>query len=540
METIDQFNGFESNLFVPSKKIIKSVELNGSKIDELYNGGVGRQNRYEKDNFQINGNNLSQKKDLSYEQQDNNRPKYKHVKKSYGHENIKAVMALAVPALGAVLADPLMSLVDTACVGQISSLQLAALGPNTAVFNLIFQVFQFLGVATSNIIATNSPWAPYINSNEKRVRLQKASRLVSHALYVAIILGILLALGLEISGRFLFVMVGANEEIIPSALQFLRIRALATPGVLLSSAAWGVCIGQQDAITPLFIYLFAGAINLVLDLYLVLVVGTGIRGAAIATTTSQYICCTMFILHLKRQSSRGTGVGLMWSGFPRWQELKPFMGVASTLLLRTVFTMLAYTVVSTAATLLGTIETAAHQVALQIFWFLAFVPEPLSLSAQSLIARDINDPVRVKSLAKTLLKAGAMCGAVLSLLIAIIFSFGLSLFTSDQFVRTTIQPLMYPCMTATFICSIVMMVDGVSIGCCDFKYLPRTNLIAAFSTSLMLIIGDRQQQSLTYVWWSMAVFFQVRLILHMWHHTIHRRKSPFGLYIRDKVSTVYT
>ena len=50
------------------------------------------------------------------------------------------VASLAVPSLGAVLADPLISLVDTACVGQVSSVQLASLGPNTAIFNLIFQV----------------------------------------------------------------------------------------------------------------------------------------------------------------------------------------------------------------------------------------------------------------------------------------------------------------------------------------------------------------------------------------------------------------
>lgn len=57
-----------------------------------------------------------------------------------GLSDLADVASLAVPSLGAVLADPLISLVDTACVGQVSSVQLASLGPNTAVFNLIFQV----------------------------------------------------------------------------------------------------------------------------------------------------------------------------------------------------------------------------------------------------------------------------------------------------------------------------------------------------------------------------------------------------------------
>ena len=57
-----------------------------------------------------------------------------------GWSDLADVASLAVPSLGAVLADPLISLVDTACVGQVSSVQLASLGPNTAIFNLIFQV----------------------------------------------------------------------------------------------------------------------------------------------------------------------------------------------------------------------------------------------------------------------------------------------------------------------------------------------------------------------------------------------------------------
>jgi Na+-driven multidrug efflux pump len=53
---------------------------------------------------------------------------------------VAEIASLALPALGSVIADPLMSLVDTGCVGQLSSLQLASLGPNTAIFNFVFQV----------------------------------------------------------------------------------------------------------------------------------------------------------------------------------------------------------------------------------------------------------------------------------------------------------------------------------------------------------------------------------------------------------------
>eukprot|EP01025_Chloroclados_australasicus_P036544 TRINITY_DN3726_c0_g2_i12.p2 TRINITY_DN3726_c0_g2~~TRINITY_DN3726_c0_g2_i12.p2 ORF type:complete len:570 (-),score=58.92 TRINITY_DN3726_c0_g2_i12:1201-2910(-) len=449
-----------------------------------------------------------------------------------GYGNVKAVVALAVPALGSVLADPVMQLVDTACVGQISSLQLAALGPNTAIFNLVFQVFQFLGVATANVIATDSPWAPGISTNEKLNRLVKARRLISHAFTAAAVMGVALCALLEMFGQWLLILVGANQEIIPVAMQFLRIRALATPGVLVSSAAWGVCIGQQDALTPLLVYATAGVINLVVDLYLVLYINMGIRGAAIATTSAQYISTVLLIVYISRQARKGKGVGFSWAGLPRYSELRPFLGVASALLLRTVFTMWAYTTVSAAASMLGTIETAAHQVALQIFWFLAFIPEPLSLSAQSLIARDSDDPLKVKSLTLTLLKAGAICGIGLAFVVWVTYMFGLSLFTSDVVVRVTTAPLLYPTMIAVTVASIVMMIDGVSIGSSDFGYLPKTNLIASLVTSIMLFIGHWCGYGLLYVWWSLTAFFFVRLVLHVQHHVFNWKRSPFGQFQR--------
>ncbi len=76
----------------------------------------------------------------------------KHASRT-GLSDLVDVASLAVPSLGAVLADPLISLVDTACVGQVSSLQLASLGPNTAIFNLIFQVYCCLSLSHSCMFA---------------------------------------------------------------------------------------------------------------------------------------------------------------------------------------------------------------------------------------------------------------------------------------------------------------------------------------------------------------------------------------------------
>ena len=180
------------------------------------------------------------------------------------------VASLAIPSLGAVLADPLISLVDTACVGQVSSVQLASLGPNTAIFNLIFQVyllqhdsainkaqahetpgalrlqvFAFLSVTTTNVLASNSPQAPGISDKERKRRLSISELMLAYTLCVALFMGLCIVFFLEVCGPWLLALVGSHGEILGPASQYLRIRATASPAVMLVMVAQGACFGQQ-------------------------------------------------------------------------------------------------------------------------------------------------------------------------------------------------------------------------------------------------------------------------------------------------------
>lgn len=99
------------------------------------------------------GKKRESKEDSSYKagskEQSSKRRSSSRDKEMAGKREVKEIVSLALPALGSVISDPLMSLVDTGCIGQTSSTQLAALGPNTAIFNFVFQVFSFLGTGES-------------------------------------------------------------------------------------------------------------------------------------------------------------------------------------------------------------------------------------------------------------------------------------------------------------------------------------------------------------------------------------------------------
>lgn len=445
-----------------------------------------------------------------------------------GRNEMKEILALALPALGSVVADPLMSLVDTGCVGQISSIQLAALGPNTAIFNFIFQVFTFLGVGTTALIARNSLLAQGISQKEKRRRRTEASRVLTNSLLLAVSCGLGCTLLLETLGPQMLSMLGADATMMPYAVEYLRVRALACPAVMIMCASQGACLGQQDAWTPLKIFAFAGVFNLVGDMYLILDAGWGIAGAAWATLVAQYIGAALFLCTLAVAGQKGKAVPLQWTGLPTLRALKPFLSVSGTLVMRTSFTMLSYSMITYFAMGLGMIAVATHQVALQVFWFLSYFPEPLSLTAQSLIARDMTQPTRVRRLARALLQIAAWMGLVLGTTAVAIYVGAPRIFTNDPAVIASLGSLTAQVFAAEMLCALVMVCDGVSIGSGDFGHLPRVNLIATLVTAGALYAMQAVDASLSGIWCGMGVFFLTRLLMHASHVRRNWDTSVFG------------
>lgn len=205
------------------------------------------------------------------------------------------------------------------------------------------------------------------------------------------------------------------------------------------------------------------------------------------------------------------------------------------------------------------------QVALQLFWLLSFFPEPLSMTAQSLIARDTTDRPQVVKTAWLLVRMAGFLSVALAGLIAMSFLFGAYLFSPDQDIIDGVHDLVVPVrhpstlackcglktakksldpgwcrgnkcsacvqgMTGIVVCTYVMQCDGIFIGSLDFAHLPRTNLVACGVCSGMLWLGVRRGYGLNWVWWCMVTFFIVRLLQHMLHAAWHWEHSAFGHY----------
>lgn len=107
------------------------------------------------------------------------------------------------------------------------------------------QVFAFLSVTTTNVLATNSPQAPGISDKERKRRMGVSETMLAYTLCVALVMGLCIVLCLETVGPWLLTLIGKNDEILAPATQYLRIRATASPAVMLVMVAQGACFGQQ-------------------------------------------------------------------------------------------------------------------------------------------------------------------------------------------------------------------------------------------------------------------------------------------------------
>ena len=132
------------------------------------------------------------------------------------------------------------------------------------------QVFTFLSVTTTNVLATNSPQAPGISDKERKRRMGVSETMLAYTLCVALVMGLCIVLCLETFGPWLLTLPGKNVEILAPATQYLRIRATASPAVMLVMVAQGACFGQQVNTTPSILVAFpVPDVNLVLSHHLI-------------------------------------------------------------------------------------------------------------------------------------------------------------------------------------------------------------------------------------------------------------------------------
>ncbi|MGI9647298.1 MAG: MATE family efflux transporter [Acidimicrobiia bacterium] len=415
----------------------------------------------------------------------------------------RRIMALGIPALGALAADPLVSLVDTAFVGRLGTTSLAALGIDAAIFALAFFAFNFLAYGVTPLVAKA------IGEGDPG----RAGRVIWNGLVAAVALGVVVTGILVLAADVILDLMGASSTVAEEAAGYLRIRALAAPAVLIIMLGHGAFRGHQDTRTPFYVTLGFNVVNLVLDPLLIFGADWGLNGAATATLAAQWVGAVWFLVLIRRRLEvrRARVVPA---------ELLGLLKVGRDVVIRTLALLVTFTVATRVAASIGDAEVAAHQVAMQILIFLALVIDGLAIAAQSLIARFLGErrPLEAWNVSLRVLELGSVVGV--SFLIFLILSRSVipGWFTNEPEVRMAIES-MWPILALLQpLAALVYVWDGIAMGAAQFGYLAAAMVLAGVVAIGVMAAVVPAGWGLTGVWWGIVVLNVVRAATLGWWH----------------------
>lgn len=408
------------------------------------------------------------------------------------------LLAFALPALGGLAIDPLVSLVDTAFVGRLGAASLAALGINTSLFSLAFFGFNFLANATT----------PMISTALGRHDREQAGRVAVQALVLAWILGVALT-GLLISLALpLLRLMGAGEDLLPLATQYLRVRALAAPALLTLIASRGILYGHGDARTVLRVVTVLNLVNVVLDPLFIFGFGWGLAGAAWATTLAQYVGATWFVVTFVRASTR---FAIHWQ-VPTLRALAPLLKSGSLLTVRTLVLIVTMSLATAVAARVGVVTVAAHQVVGQLWLLMALILDALAETAKTLVPRynGEQNPARAKAIANRALFWSVVVGVGLAVLFALGRPLFIRAFTDDPEVIRAVSAVFPFVIFTQPLNGLVFVWDGIFMGLNRWSFLAFAMMASCAVSALVLLLVLPFGWGLTGVWWGLVILIAAR------------------------------
>ena len=387
----------------------------------------------------------------------------------------KRILALAIPSLGALIAEPLFLLTDTAMVGHLGAEALASLGLASTILTTVIGLLIFLAYATTPIVARR------LGSGNRSGAISAGIDGLWLALGLGVVLGIL---GYAIT-PLVVSWFGAVSDVSAGAVSYLTISWWGLPGMLLVIAATGLMRGLQDTRTPLWIALAGFASNAVLNAVLIYGLGWGLVGSAVGTVIAQWGMAAVFVALVTREA-RTHEVSLA----PGVLGIQAAARSGSWLLLRTLSLRLVLIATVVVATGLGTRELAAWHIVFTIFGLLALALDALAIAAQALVGHDLGsgDLSTVRHTTSTLITWGFFAGGMLAILMGLLSPLLPFVMTSDQPLREVLVLVLVLLALTLPLSGFVFVLDGVLIGAGDGKYLALTGIlnVAMFAPFLWL------------------------------------------------------
>ncbi|XP_077214285.1 protein DETOXIFICATION 42-like [Tasmannia lanceolata] len=456
------------------------------------------------------------------------------------------IASIALPAALALTADPIASLVDTAFIGQIGPVELAAVGISIAVFNQVSRIaiFPLVSVTTSfvaeedaacrssteeesesleeafpmnnemeelipRIEKTNSSFSAEKNPNMASFEFEKKCiPSASSAMVIGGVLGLLQTIFLTCAANPLLNFMGINPDspMLTPARQYLMLRSLGAPAVLLSLAMQGVFRGLKDTKTPLYATVAGDVTNIILDPIFMYIFRLGVSGAAIAHVISQYLISLILLWRLMKH------VDVLP---PSIKDLpfNRFLKNGFLLLARVIAATFCVTLAASMAAHRGPIPMAAFQICLQIWLATSLLADGLAVAGQAILASAFarRDHEKAMATLSRVLQLGVVLGLFLAAVLGIGLQFASRLFTNDVHV-VQLMRIGIPFVAITQpINALAFVFDGINFGASDFAYSAYSMvLVAIVSIPCLFLLSS--SHGFVGIWIALTIYMSLRAL----------------------------
>jgi putative MATE family efflux protein len=407
----------------------------------------------------------------------------------------REILGLALPALGALAAEPLYILVDTAIVGHLGRSQLAALGAAATVLSVL-AMFNFLQYGTTAQVARAS------GAGEARV----ARRLGAQALWLSLAVGVALATAVALLAEPIVALVGVEGETAEYAVTYLRIVSIGIPSFFLALGGQGYLRGVSELTSPLVVIVLANVLNVVLEVLFVYGFDWGIEGSAWGTAIAQSCMGIAFVWLIVRRVGRPDLAPL-----PRLA--RRLLSVGKFIFARTAALIAAFLLAGAVVARFGDAELGAYQISFQLWIFLALVLDAIAIAGQIIVGRELGAgrPQRAYDASLRMIALSVAAGAAFSVVLLALADVLPRIFSSDAEVLAQcallwpIFALMQPFNGAVF------ALDGILIGASDGPYIAGSMVLAFCACAAALAATVAGDWGVRGVWAALAVLILARL-----------------------------
>jgi putative MATE family efflux protein len=408
----------------------------------------------------------------------------------------REILAIALPALGALAAEPLYLLADTAIVGHLGTPQLAALALASTVLDALAAFCNFLTYGVTAQVAR-------LHGAGQRDR---AGQVATQSLWVAVAVGLLVAATAAILAPQLIGLLGGRGHVAALATRFERIGAIGLPCALIALAGQGYQRGAGDLRTPLIVVVTANLLNLALELWFVYGLRFGLPGSAWGTVIAQAAMGLAFAWALWRAGASGAGRR------PRWARMRPLLRMGWALVLRTASLYGAFIVASAVVARVGATSLGAHQIGMQLFGFLALLLDAIAIAGQVIVGRRLGggDGAGARAVARRMIELSLAGGIGLG---ALLYGLGDVIpraFTDDPRVlgrAAAMWPLL--CLLQV-VGAIAYALDGILLGAGETTFLAASMVLSGAAYVAVAVAALLLHWGLIGVWAGFIVLMIVR------------------------------